>query len=65
MKQHTEDDQGFIPVTVLQQKDKKRVWKHAERRLLLSKCFSLLISKIGKMPVSCDYTLSTVSDLHM
>lgn len=57
--------QVFIPITVLQQMDKKRVWKHAERRLLLSKCFSLLISKIGIMPVSCDYTSSTVPDLHM
>ena len=37
---------------------KKGVWKHVERRLLLSKCFKVsLIYKIGIMPVSCDYTL--------
>lgn len=45
---------------------KKGVWKHVERRLLLSKCFKVsLISKIGIMPVSCDYTLFIVPDLHM
>lgn len=60
-KIHTKDDHGPIPITVFQQsKKKKGFWKHAERHLPLSKCFkvSLLISKIGIMPISWDFSLT-------